>query len=179
MNRVTCARAAVVLASSLAILVTALVPALPQFHASAASMTALITGEIERLTLNNPNDIWSGGTMVVGGQNVIIPRNLLMDLPANRLSLQQAFTGAPPACLARSESGLAKSDACNTSGTGAIARVPGSACRADAGRRGCPSPISSRWRADATAPESRAESASRRRSRSRSFESGHGCPSSH
>ncbi len=65
--------------------------------------SAPITGEIERLTLTNPNDVWSGGTIVVGGQNIIIPRNLLMDLPANRLTLQQTFAQAPQECLSRAE----------------------------------------------------------------------------
>src|SRR5678815_5445130 len=69
--------------------------------------SAPITGEIERLTLTNPNDVWSGGSIVVGGQNIIIPRNLLMDLPANRLTLNQVFAQAPAACLQRAESGLA------------------------------------------------------------------------
>src|SRR5678816_3573481 len=82
-----------------------------------------ITGEIERLTLTNPNDVWSGGAIVVGGQNVIIPRNLLMDFPANRLTLQQTFVQAPAECLTRAESGLAKADICNISKVGGIATV--------------------------------------------------------
>jgi fibronectin type 3 domain-containing protein len=85
--------------------------------------TAPIVGEIERLTINNPNDVWSGGTIVVGGQNIIIPRNLLMDLPANRLTLQQTFAQAPQACLLRAESGLAKADVCNTGKVGGIATI--------------------------------------------------------
>src|ERR1043165_46243 len=64
---------------------------------------APITGQIERLTLNSQTDPWSGGVMVVGGQNIIIPRNLLADLPANRLTLNQIFAQAPPACLQRAE----------------------------------------------------------------------------
>ena len=84
---------------------------------------APITGEIERLTLNSQTDPWSGGIMVVGGQNIILPRNLLMDLPANRLTLNQIFTQAPPACLQRAESGLAKADFCNANKTGAIATI--------------------------------------------------------
>src|SRR2546430_10227468 len=91
--------------------------------ARAAPSTALITGEIERLTLTNPTDVWSGGTIVVGGQIVTIPRNLLIDFPANRLTLQQTFVGAPPECVARGESGLAKADACNTSAAGALATI--------------------------------------------------------
>ena len=85
--------------------------------------SAPITGEIERLTLTNPNDVWSGGTVVVGGQNIIIPRNLLIDLPANRLTLQQTFAQAPQECVGRAESGLAKADICNTSKVGGFATV--------------------------------------------------------
>jgi len=96
----------------------------PASTAQAQTATsAPITGEIERLTLTNPNDVWSGGTIVVGGQNIIIPRNLLIDLPANRLTLQQIFAQAPQECLGRAESGLAKADICNTSKTGGDATV--------------------------------------------------------
>src|SRR2546423_1703734 len=91
--------------------------------ARAAPSTALITGEIEKLTLPDPNDVGSGGPIVVGGQIVTIPRNLLVALPANRLTLQQTFVGAPSECVARGESGLAKADGCNTSATGALATL--------------------------------------------------------
>jgi hypothetical protein len=84
---------------------------------------ANIVGEIERLTIDNPKDPWSGGIIVVGGQNIIIPRNLLMDLPANRLTLTQTFAQAPSACLLRAESGLAKADVCNASKVGGIATI--------------------------------------------------------
>jgi len=97
---------------------------LPTGTAQAQTASAApITGEIERLTLNSQQDPWSGGVIVVGGQNIIIPRNLLMDLPANRLTLNQVFTQAPPACLQRAESGLAKADICNSSRTGGIATI--------------------------------------------------------
>jgi hypothetical protein len=92
--------------------------------------TAAVTGQIERITLDNPTDVWSGGTIVLGHQNVIIPRNLLIDLPANRLSLQQLFMGAPTACQASGESGLALADRCNTEGTGAIATIAANRTRA-------------------------------------------------
>jgi hypothetical protein len=84
---------------------------------------APITGEIERLTLNSQKDPWSGGVVVVGGQNIIIPRNLLIDLPANRLTLNQIFAQAPAACLQRAESGLSKADFCNANRTGAIITI--------------------------------------------------------
>jgi hypothetical protein len=91
-------------------------------HAQTAT-AAPISGEIERLTLNSQKDPWSGGVIVIGGQNIIIPRNLLMDLPANRLTLNQTFAQAPAACLQRAESGLAKADVCNANKTGAIATI--------------------------------------------------------
>jgi hypothetical protein len=91
---------------------------LPAGTAQAQTASAApITGEIERLTLNSQKDPWSGGVVVVGGQNVIIPRNLLLDLPANRLTLNQVFSQAPAACLQRAESGLAKADVCNSNRT--------------------------------------------------------------
>ncbi|HZI46461.1 MAG TPA: fibronectin type III domain-containing protein, partial [Pyrinomonadaceae bacterium] len=97
---------------------------LPAATAQAQTASAApITGEIERLTLNSQKDPWSGGVIVVGGQNIIIPRNLLMDLPANRLTLNQVFSQAPAACLQRAESGLAKADVCNSNRTGAIATI--------------------------------------------------------
>ena len=87
---------------------------MPAATAQAQTASAApINGEIERLTLNSQKDPWSGGVIVVGGQNIIIPRNLLMDLPANRITLNQAFAQAPAACLSRAESGLAKADFCN------------------------------------------------------------------
>lgn len=86
-------------------------------------VNAPIIGEIERISVNNSSDPWSNGVIVVGGQVVIIPRNLLIDLPANRLTLQQIFAQAPAACLAAGESGLAKADTCNLSGSGGIATV--------------------------------------------------------
>ena len=84
---------------------------------------APIVGEIERISLDNPADVWSGGRIVAGGDNVVIPRNLLIDLPANRLTLQQLFAQAPPACLANGETGLAKADRCNIDATGGLATI--------------------------------------------------------
>jgi len=49
---------------------------------------------------------------------VILPENLLLDLPANRLTLWQLFDQPPAGCKAAGESGLAKADKCNASGAG-------------------------------------------------------------
>jgi hypothetical protein len=91
--------------------------------ANSAPKKAPITGEIKLISIDNAADPWSGGTIVVGGQNVIIPRNFIFDLPANRLSLRKLFFDAPEACLATGETGLAKGDLCNNSGTGSLAAV--------------------------------------------------------
>ena len=84
------------------------------------STSAIINGVIDRITIDNKNDTWSSGTIEVGGQKVIIPRNLLMDLPANRLTLQQFMAQAPGLCplFNPPQSGLARADSpsCNTSG---------------------------------------------------------------
>jgi hypothetical protein len=97
-------------------------------RAGAAPTQAPIIGEIEHITINDINDPWSGGVIVVGGQSVILPRNLLIDLPANRLTLKQLFNQAPTACRnsglnGAQETGLAKGDSCNASGTGGFATI--------------------------------------------------------
>lgn len=80
--------------------------------------SSVIDGVIDRITVDNIADHWSGGVIEVGGQKVIIPKNLLMDLPANRLTLQEFMTQAPGLCPALGQSGLARADSpsCNTSG---------------------------------------------------------------
>ena len=89
----------------------------------AVAGAGVVAGEIERIVLDEPGDVYAGGQMVVGGQNVIIPRNLLFDLPANRLTLQQLFAQAPAECVANHETGLAKTDACNHTGAGGFATL--------------------------------------------------------
>ena len=86
---------------------------------SLAATNAPIVGEVQTIIINDPTDIWSGGIIVAGGANVIIPRNMVLELPANRLTLQQLFANAPAACQATGETGLAKADSCNGSFTGA------------------------------------------------------------
>ncbi len=85
-----------------------------------APTVAVLSGAIEQLTLNSPGDVWSGGWVRVSGQDVVLPRNLLLDLPANRMSLQQLFTSAPQACKDRGETGLAASDQCNLGAAGFV-----------------------------------------------------------
>jgi len=89
---------------------------------------AAITGEIEAITLTTPGNVWSGGTMTVGGQIVILPANLLIDLPNDYQTLQQLYTNAPAACKTSgpggsAETGLAKTDSCNSQVKGAQATI--------------------------------------------------------
>jgi len=86
------------------------------------SRQVIINGVIDYLTVDDPNDTWSSGTIVVGGTMVTLPRNLILDLPANRLSLAQLFADAPPAALAQHESGLAAGDL-SSGGVGGVAQV--------------------------------------------------------
>ncbi|MFQ5401590.1 MAG: cadherin-like domain-containing protein [Anaerolineae bacterium] len=83
------------------------------------AMIVNIFGEIKSLTVDDPLDMWSAGTAVIDGETVVIPRNLFIDLPANRLTLQQIFAQAPPACQALGESGLASTDLCLAGAPGA------------------------------------------------------------
>ena len=89
--------------------------------AQAKSTGEWIIGTVDLLEIDNPNDVFSGGKMVISGQVIILPRNLLIDLPANRLTLQQLFAQAPAESLAVGESGLATLDASHA--IGAIADV--------------------------------------------------------
>ena len=96
---------------------------------SAAAVSNVIGGEVERIIVDNPTDRWSRGTMVVAGQNVIIPANMVIDLPANRQTIQELFANAPSACpdtngdTVPDQTGLAKADSCNGSFTGAAVTI--------------------------------------------------------
>ena len=100
---------------------------------SNAAVLTNVGGEVERIIVDDPTDRWSRGTIVVSGRNIIIPANNVIDLPANRLTLQELFVNAPSACAADvnpadgipDETGLAKGDACNGSGTGAAVSMLG------------------------------------------------------
>ena len=118
-------------AKKTAAVLAALAGGLVAGSAHAAPTRAPLMGEIEHISLNDPADHWSGGVIVVAGKSIILPRNLLLDLPANRLTLKQLFDQAPAACVAAGETGLAKSDTCNHTGFGGIATI--SANRTNAG----------------------------------------------
>ena len=92
-------------------------------EALGAAVQTPVMGLIERIVVDNPADLWSGGSIKVGGQTLIVPRNLLIDLPANRLTLQQILEQAPPACQALGETGLSWTDACLQGEPGGFATI--------------------------------------------------------
>jgi len=69
-----------------------------------------IAGSIDEMTIDDPTYFWSGGTITIAGVRVIIPENLLIDLPANRLTLWQLFDQAPEPAKSLGKSGLATND---------------------------------------------------------------------
>jgi hypothetical protein len=97
-------------------------------QAQARITSVTITGEIESITLDGPvTDHFAGGTMKVDGQTVIIPRNLVIELPVHKLTLSQLYSEAPDSCKLVGQTGLASSDSvtCNTTvgGMGSIASI--------------------------------------------------------
>ncbi|MEQ1804049.1 MAG: hypothetical protein ABL900_01615 [Burkholderiaceae bacterium] len=103
-----------------------------QVQGGTPSRATPVTGVIERFSIDPAapaSDRWASGTITVGGQVVILPRNLIITLPANWLTLRQLYDQRPLACPA-GETGLARTDTCtgfNAStglgGTGAIASI--------------------------------------------------------
>lgn len=97
-------------------------------EAGARITSVTLTGEIEQITLNGDvNDHFVSGTIKLDGQTVIVPRNLIIDLPVYKMTLSQLYREAPENCKALNQTGLTSTDSslCNTSvgGTGAIAHI--------------------------------------------------------
>jgi hypothetical protein len=69
-----------------------------------------IVGFIDAATVDNPADVFSGGTVTVDGTRYVVPRNTLLQMPAFALTWQEVFAQAPAAYKALSQSGLARAD---------------------------------------------------------------------
>jgi len=67
-------------------------------------------GFIDAATVDNPSDVFSGGTVTVNGARFIVPRNTLLQMPAFALTWQEVFAKAPAAYRAANQSGLARTD---------------------------------------------------------------------
>ncbi|MBZ5725383.1 MAG: hypothetical protein LAP87_10325 [Acidobacteriia bacterium] len=69
-----------------------------------------MTGFIQKATVDAAGDIFSGGTVLLNGYLVTIPRNTLVEMPAASLTWGEIFTLAPPPYAGAGQSGLAMSD---------------------------------------------------------------------
>ena len=104
--RTTLATAWAVMVATLAAVLsvgTAAQPAIP----TAAPFD--MTGFIQSATLDNPSDLFSGGTITVNNIRMIVPRNTLLQFPATGVTWQEAFALAP-APYTGLQTGLALSD---------------------------------------------------------------------
>lgn len=72
----------------------------------------VVLGEIENIFVDNMTDMFSAGWIIADGTAVRVPANLLIDLPANRMTLRDLMAGAPADCAALGESGLGSADEC-------------------------------------------------------------------
>jgi hypothetical protein len=68
-----------------------------------------MTGFLQAASVDNASDTMSGGKLTVNGQVVIVPRNVVVVMPATFLSWQQLFAKAPPP-YGPSQTGLAMAD---------------------------------------------------------------------
>src|SRR5689334_15736488 len=54
-----------------------------------------ITGFVQAMTLDNPADVLSGGTVTVNGLRVTIPRNTVIVMSASNVTWQELWAFAP------------------------------------------------------------------------------------
>ena len=68
-----------------------------------------VTGFLQTATVDTPGDAHSGGTLVVNGHTIVVPRETIVILPASALTWQELFTHAP-APYTGSQTGMALND---------------------------------------------------------------------
>ncbi len=54
-----------------------------------------MTGFVQKATLDDPNDPFSGGTLTMNNHVIVIPRNTIFQMPATSLTWTELFTQAP------------------------------------------------------------------------------------
>jgi hypothetical protein len=64
-----------------------------------------ITGHIQRFTLDTPGDLLSGAKITVNGTEIIIPRNLIIQMSTANLTATDIFDLAPPNTTQRNGAG--------------------------------------------------------------------------
>ena len=94
-----------------------------------------ITGFLQSATVDNIADTHSGGTLLVNGHQVVVPKETIVILPANALTWQELFTHAP-APYTGTATGMAMNDAPTPLTTYEI-QVVGNRVQDPSGTNGC------------------------------------------
>ena len=84
-------------------------PAAPAVFVPPTSTQFDIDGFLQSATVDTPGDAHSGGTLRVNGQRVVVPAETIVILPANALTWQELFAGAP-APYRPTQTGMATND---------------------------------------------------------------------
>ena len=92
-------------------------------HAFGIPTGVTITGEIQNIKVSEPSNPWSVGTITVSGIDVVIPANLVIQMPVQRYTLQELFSSAPSACKAVRQTGLARIDTCFKGQRGSVVTI--------------------------------------------------------
>src|SRR5450432_113165 len=93
-----------------AVLLPPFVPILPTTPFLFPESPFAMTGFIQSMTVDTPTDMLSGGTAVINGLTITIPRNTILQMPATQITWQELWSNAPAAYKALGQTGLALSD---------------------------------------------------------------------
>jgi hypothetical protein len=93
-----------------AILLPPFVPQLPATPFLYPESPFVMTGFMQSATVTNAADIFSGGTVVVNGITVTVPRNTLFQFPQTAMTWQELFTHAPAPYKTLGQTGMALTD---------------------------------------------------------------------
>ncbi len=115
----------------MAVMATAGIITLMQTEIARAVPTSqTIIGEIQGIRLGATGtgtasvaNSWQRGIITVGGMDVVIPANLVIQMPVERFTITELFLKAPPACVAAGQTGLARGDTCFPGLRGAVVTI--------------------------------------------------------
>jgi hypothetical protein len=92
-----------------AVLLPPFIPVLPPTPFLQPVSPFAMTGFIQSMTVDTPGDSLSGGTIVMNGITVTVPRNTVLQMPATAMTWQELWANAP-AAYQPTQTGLALSD---------------------------------------------------------------------
>ena len=64
-----------------------------------------MVGFIQKATLNDPADVFSGGTITINNHQIVVPRNTILQMPATSMTWAEVFKLAPRAVRVRHSRG--------------------------------------------------------------------------